>query len=279
MSTLKLDGTELHYETYGQGPAIIFIHGGGGSSLMWWRQVPFFAIKYQVIIYDQRGFGRSRNSSEVAKGSAPVLSSDLEALLDHLDVSTALAFVGHSLGTHPALDLAERQPHRTQNLVLSGAYGGLLTTELEAYAQRRHDLLAALQQQSPDGGSARDAISRIHSPFSKQTRELRPDLIFLTARIAELGATPPLQELRGFLATSRRINEDSARHLRARALVIGGTQDLLMPIDELRIAARALNHSHIMEIPNAGHAAFFEQPDEFNRAILRFLEAEGKKHL
>ena len=60
MQIRTVDGVDLYYEIYGQGPALVFAHGAGGNSASWYQQVPFFSQDYTTLVFDHRGFGRSR---------------------------------------------------------------------------------------------------------------------------------------------------------------------------------------------------------------------------
>ena len=59
MSYAENGNAKIYYETYGDGPALVFAHGAGGNASSWWQQVPHFAERYRVITFDHRGFGRS----------------------------------------------------------------------------------------------------------------------------------------------------------------------------------------------------------------------------
>src|SRR6266404_7319125 len=99
MPYAAVEGVDLYYETYGEGPVLVLLHGGGSNRVVWWRQVPALSQRFRVVIYDQRGFGQSANRDESSAGSSPILSSDLEALLDQLKIDQVEAVIGHSLGT------------------------------------------------------------------------------------------------------------------------------------------------------------------------------------
>ena len=59
MPFANINGIELYYEVHGEGPALVLAHGGGGSHLSWWQQVPEFSQTYKVITFDHRSFGHS----------------------------------------------------------------------------------------------------------------------------------------------------------------------------------------------------------------------------
>ena len=59
MSYAENSNARIYYESYGNGPALIFANGAGGNASSWWQQVPHFVDRYRVITFDHRGFGRS----------------------------------------------------------------------------------------------------------------------------------------------------------------------------------------------------------------------------
>ena len=87
MPFANINGIELYYETHGKGPALVLAHGGGGSHLSWWQQVPMLSQHYRVITLDHRSFGYSRDLPDGP--GPPAFVEDLTGLLDHLDVHKA----------------------------------------------------------------------------------------------------------------------------------------------------------------------------------------------
>jgi pimeloyl-ACP methyl ester carboxylesterase len=82
MPFLETRGAPIYYETHGEGPAIIFAHGAGGSHISWWQQVPAFRDHYTCVTFDHRGFGQSLDPRPDAE--RPRFDEDLGALVDHL---------------------------------------------------------------------------------------------------------------------------------------------------------------------------------------------------
>ena len=85
----------IHYEVYGDGSPVVFAHGAGGNTLVWWQQVPHFARRYRVLIFDHRGFGRSQ--CETGFEQARHFAGDLAAVLDDAGIARA-ALVCQSMG-------------------------------------------------------------------------------------------------------------------------------------------------------------------------------------
>lgn len=114
----------LHYKTYNRDPDqdwVVFIHGAGGSSSIWYKQVKDFREDYNVLLVDLRGHGRSKTSLKTLKRySFEAITNDVIEVLDHLLIRKA-HFVGISLGTIIIRELAEIQPDRVKSLVMGGA--------------------------------------------------------------------------------------------------------------------------------------------------------------
>ena len=60
MPTVETEKATIYYEAHGDGPPVVFAHGGGGNTLEWFQQMPAFTKRYRCILFDHRGWGRSR---------------------------------------------------------------------------------------------------------------------------------------------------------------------------------------------------------------------------
>ena len=110
----EVNGTRLYYESRGQGPAVVLLHGGLNDSRLWDEQMRPLSKRFRVVRYDLRGFGRS--NAEKVEFWPP---EDLRALLDFLKIEKA-TLVGLSLGGIIAADFALEHPERVERLVLVG---------------------------------------------------------------------------------------------------------------------------------------------------------------
>ena len=152
MPFASINGIELYYEVHGQGPALVFAHGGGGSHLSWWQQVPAFSDSFSVITFDHRSFGLSR---DVPDGPGPeAFVQDLVALLDHLEVEKAV-LAGQSMGGWTVGCFAAAHPQRTNGLILCDTLGGI-ETDQTAQAQ------AGIRERSR--GSLAELLKNAYSP-------------------------------------------------------------------------------------------------------------------
>ena len=113
-STVETGGATIWFASYGEGPAVILLHGGMGHSGNFGKQVAAIASAgYRVVVVDSRGHGRSTRG--VQPLSYELFASDLEAVMDAAGLASA-SIVGWSDGADTGLILALRKPERVKNL-------------------------------------------------------------------------------------------------------------------------------------------------------------------
>src|SRR5918912_4351012 len=111
---LEIDGAPLYYKERGEGPPVLFIHGGGTTSELWgdcFARITEFA---RGIAFDQRSFGKSGGKPGVGVARH---ADDAATILERLEQSPAV-IVGHSAGATIGMDVAVRYPDRVAALVL-----------------------------------------------------------------------------------------------------------------------------------------------------------------
>jgi proline iminopeptidase len=121
---LRLDGLHsMHWEDCGRadGIPVVFLHGGPGAGSTPRHRRFFDPDAYRIIVYDQRGAGRSTPLGELRDNTTPHLIADLETLRRHLGVERWLVF-GGSWGSTLALAYAEAHPERCLGLILRGIF-------------------------------------------------------------------------------------------------------------------------------------------------------------
>jgi pimeloyl-ACP methyl ester carboxylesterase len=107
MSAVVIDGGLIHYEAFGRGKAVVFIHGWLGSWRYWMRTMEALAPDYRTYALDLWGFGDSDKSRD--RYSVSDYTTLLYAFMDQLGIPNA-SLVGHSLGAIVALRFAALQP-------------------------------------------------------------------------------------------------------------------------------------------------------------------------
>lgn len=251
----------LHYESYGDGPALVLAHGAGGNTLVWWQQVPAFADRYRVVTFDHRGFGRSR--CEAGHEQARYFADDLAAVLDHAGVGRC-ALVCQSMGGWTGLHFTLARPERVAALVLSGTPAGIATPRVMTA------LLAIGSAAAAMGELSAPAWNQPHPALAADIFARDPARGFLYAQLAALN--PP-----GGLARLA-LHEMSIEPARLAgyavpSLLLGGSGDLLFAPEVLQEVAATLPGARFHEIAGAGHSPYFEAPQAFNAALAAFLAA------
>lgn len=117
-NTINVNGVDIYYEIYGDGPVLLLLHGNGGSIKGRANILPKLSEKYRVVTMDSRCHGRSGcpetdlNYEDMAK--------DANALLEHLKIGNAFIY-GHSDGGITGLIMAYSYPDKVRRLLVSGA--------------------------------------------------------------------------------------------------------------------------------------------------------------
>ncbi len=115
----------LHFTTYTHDTHtewVTFVHGGGGSSSIWFRQLRDFRKHFNVLLVDLRGHGKSKRPiyEKLKQYTFDKIGDEVIEVLDHLQIKST-HFVGISLGTIIIREITERYPERTKSMIMGGA--------------------------------------------------------------------------------------------------------------------------------------------------------------
>ncbi len=252
-------GEQIYYETLGSGDPVVLSHGLGGNHAIWYQQVPVLAERFQVITWDQRGFGRS---TDIGKQSGPAAAvEDLKALLDHLKIEKA-RLVGQSMGGWAVLGFALKYPGRVRSLVLADTIGGIYTpeaaTHFDAYIRE------AATSPPPD----KMEFTR-HPAIGNQLGIADPAKAFLYRQIASVA--PPAPAGMGLKLRQTAYPLDEVRKLNVPVLFVVGEDDPIFPPVVIRSVAAEVKGAQVIQLPGAGHSPYFETPEAWNEAVNGFL--------
>jgi pimeloyl-ACP methyl ester carboxylesterase len=238
---------ELYHEEYGEGPAVVFAHGAGGTHMSWWNQIPTFSKEFRCITYSQRGFGFSPDVPGGPGRGAFV--DDLRRLLDGLAIERA-SLVGQSMGGRSVLGFAAAYPERVEALVMSSTTGGY-----------QDDDLATLRESAPDRGS--------RSPFSARYAERNPEGAFLYRSVSSTNRRLSAEDV----APTEVPNPDISRIIDAgvRTLFIVGELDTVVPPSVIKGMQATMPDSTLVTFDDSGHSPYWEIPDRFNEVVMDFL--------
>ncbi|MBU6468001.1 MAG: prolyl aminopeptidase [Betaproteobacteria bacterium] len=273
---------EIYWEQSGnpQGIPVVFLHGGPGAGAGPMHRQFFDPKTYRIVIFDQRGAGRSTPLGETRENTTPLLIQDMEQLRRLLGIEKWLVF-GGSWGSTLALAYAQTHPERCLGLILRGIFlcrkseidwflYGIKAIFPEAWrefthyipAHERHDLLTAYHQRLADPDP------KIHLPAARRwsafegacsTLLPNPSLVShfgsdaVALGLARIEAHYFTNDI--FLPENSLLNNiDRIRHL--PSVIVQGRYDGVCPIvtaDELH---QAWPEATYQIIPDAGHSAF-----------------------
>lgn len=250
-------GARLYYiDTGGNGMPVVCMHAATGSSQSWEYQIPAFtAAGYRLIAFDRRGRGRT----EIVPESGPQPGSgadDLLALLDVLGLDR-IHLVGTAAGAFTTLDFAVSWPERLYSLVAANSIYGIQDPEFL-------DLTTGLRPQPQFNTLPPD-----FRELSPSYRAANPEGVQRWLAIEHSGQPPVPLPPQG---TRNRLTFALLETITRPTLLITGGADLYAPPPVQQLLAERIPHAETLIIPEAGHSAYWEQPDVFNHAVLAFIQ-------
>ncbi len=252
---VDVPGARLFYmDSGGNGVPVVFLHAATGSSRVWEYQIPAFtAAGYRVIAFDRRGWGRTTiNPAGPQPGTG---AADLLALIDSLGLQR-IHLVGTAAGAFVALDFALSFPERLRSMVVANSIGGVQDQDYQELGRRIRPpqfdgLPPEFRELGPSYRAANPAGTQRWMDLEKISR---PE-----------GPRAPAQPMRN------RITFALLETIEVPTLLLTGGADLYAPPPVLRLFAARIKGSKEVIIPQAGHSAYWEEPEAFNRAVLDFI--------
>lgn len=242
--------------------ALVLLHAFPVGANLWEPQIRSIPAGWRLITPDLRGFGGSTELDSLSALSMADYAEDVVDLLDELGVTKAV-IGGCSMGGYAALALYQSRPDLFEGLVLANTRAGADSPEARA---NRRNMLALVDREGPSG-VAREMMPKL---IGKTTRETNPSIEANVRRLIKQQSPLAIRS-----AIHRMMHRPDSMPLLAQvsvpALVITGDEDELIPVDESRKLAAAINGATLVIVPAAGHLANMEQPEAFNTALSTFL--------
>jgi pimeloyl-ACP methyl ester carboxylesterase len=253
---MQVNGKELAVEIAGDGPAVLLVHGLGGTSNFYQVQADALAASHTVIRVDSAGAGRSPVTDGISVESH---ADDLAALLDALDIDSA-AVVGHSMGTLVVRSLAARYPAKVSALALLGA----VREPAEAGRKAQHDRAAVLR----DKGTAAVAPGVVANALSETTRRDKPEVAaFVRELIMRQDAEGYARNCEALAAATDPGPIDPKLPL----LLVTGSDDKVGPPEASTELADAHGDAVVEIIPGIGHWTALEAAGPVTEQLRKFL--------
>lgn len=264
---LTTNGIEIHYALEGEGPVVTLSHSLGCNLAMWDEQARALRGRYRVLRFDTRGHGQT--SAPPGAYALEQMVEDLHGLLTGLGIAET-HFVGLSMGGMIGQLYALKYPAMFRSLVLCDT-----TSRFAADAGRIWEVRIRTVEAKGMEPMVEPTLQRwFTAPFRARRRDV-PDRV-----AAMLRSTPP-QGYNGCCHAIPKINTtDRLREVRCPALVIVGEEDPGTTVEMARTLHAAMPSAELAILRSASHLSSMEQPEEFNRVLLGFLDkVTGKSAL
>jgi proline iminopeptidase len=273
----------LYYEQCGnpEGQPVVFLHGGpGGGTSPDYRRF-FDPAAYRIVLFDQRGSGKSTPHANLEENTTWHLVADIEQLREHLGIESWVVF-GGSWGSTLALAYAQTHPARARALVLRGIFlcrpkeirwfyqegaSAIYPDAWEHYVKvipeaERADLLGAFHRRlTSDDEAVRLEAARAWSVWEGSTSKLYPDEDFI-AHFGDPQFALAFARIEchyfmnnAFFETDNYLIENVGRIRHIPAVIVQGRYDVVCPLMSAWELHRAWPEADLQIIPNAGHSA------------------------
>jgi pimeloyl-ACP methyl ester carboxylesterase len=264
MPTVRANGIDIYFEEHGSGEPLLLIMGWGGNAATWQPQIPGLAEHYRLIVFDNRGAGRSSAPDEPY--TIRQMAADTFGLLDALDVARAHVF-GISMGGMIAQELALEQPERVASLVLG------CTSPGGEKAAGLHDEITTFRESVGDDGPDLEWFAEFlrrlwtNEALVKSGPRLQ-DFVFSIIRF------PPAPH--GIRRQADAIAQhDAFERLHAISvptLVTTGAEDTLIDPENSELLAELIPNAELRIFEGLRHAFHLERPDLVNSIIIEFID-------
>lgn len=271
----------LYYEVSGnpEGRPVVFLHGGPGGGTSPDHRRYFDPERYRIVLFDQRGAGKSTPYACLEENTTWDLVADIERLRRHLGVEKWVVF-GGSWGSTLALAYAETHPDHVRALVLRGIFlcrkkeidwfyqegaNAIFPDAWEPYwnlipAEERHDMVAAYYRRlTSDDEATRLAAARAWSIWEGSTSKLLPDPDLIkdfddrALAIARIECHYFINRI--FMESEHHLLEHVHRIRHIPTVIVQGRYDVVCPVMTAWALHKAFPEADFQIIPDAGHSA------------------------
>lgn len=255
----------LHHYTYLHANStewVTFVHGAGGSSSIWFKQIKAFKEHYNVLMVDLRGHGKSKfplAKGQLKKYTFNYISKDIIEVLDHLKIGKS-HFIGISLGTIIIRELAEKYSNRVQSMVMGGAI-----VKLNIRSQILMRLGFMLKSIMP--------YLLLYKLFAFVIMPRKKHKSSRNLFINEAKKLYQKEFIRWFKLTSEvnpLLKWFRAKDPNIATLYVMGSEDYMF-LPTVKMLVNEHQSSSLQVINNCGHVVNVDAPNEFNTRVLSFL--------
>jgi pimeloyl-ACP methyl ester carboxylesterase len=261
----RRDDIEIYYEESGRGDPLLLIGGLTSSHLAWQLMVPELALEYRVITPDNRGSGRTVVRDDDGVRSTESFALDLLAFIDELALDR-IHLMGVSMGGMIVQEFALRHPERLASLTI-----GCSTCGGERAISAPKEVIEALFLGAGEDSTADRATAAIDIQIHPESRAKRARNVEFHVDTKHTYPHSSEELLRRAAGIARHDTFERLAGLSVPTLVLTGSHDRLIPNENSALIAKQIPNAKLVEIGDAGHIFFVEQPEQTNRVLLDFL--------
>lgn len=271
MPAVKVGDINIYYEIHGKGEPLVIVPGWTANVDWFFRHIPIYSREYRVVAFDNRGSGRT-DSPDIPY-TMEMIVDDLAGLLDAIGIESA-QIMGGSMGGMIAQEFTLRYPKRVRSLILActgfGPTHGVLTTDPEVIESFQHPKVLPPRE---------SVMASLQLMMSQKFIDGNPGLIAqMIDKFLEHPALPHGQMRQGQAIGGFEIY-DRLPGIKAPTLVIHGSADRMMPVENGRILASRIPGAELVIFEKTGHGFMWEAFDESNRVTLDFLKRHRARKL
>jgi 3-oxoadipate enol-lactonase len=267
MPKAMVNGINIYYEVHGQGEPLVLTMGSFGPHQGWYFQTRVFKKHYKVIVFDNRGIGKTDKPLEPY--SIATMAEDTIGLMDHLGIDRAHV-LGMSLGGAVAQQIAINYPQRVDKLVLVCSSSGA-EDESHVHPEMLDALGIKADSREVDLRSVdfRKVMRTIVSlSFNKSLYRMfilpLAGLWFRRFNVEDF-----LEQLEAVIGYSAL---DRLHQIEAQTLIFTGAEDRIVNPHSSEVLASLIRNSRLVKVKGGSHAFFMEMPNRFNKEVLNFLK-------
>lgn len=269
----SLGQTEVSYVEMGQGPAVLFVHGLGGSWRNWLENIPALSHNHRVVALDLPGFGASPLPPDTITMKA--YGDLIVAFADELGLDSETALVGHSMGGFISTEAVINTPERFSSLTLVAAAG----ITFARISQTRKELTKTAIRLLLPIASARSErnLGRKRLRSASFAGVIAHPSMISREMLWELGTyavkSPGL--LQAAYAMAGYDTRDRLSEITLPTMVIWGEQDRLVPVGAAYAYEKRIKGSELHLIDDTGHMVQMERPLRFNQVLEDFISRKN----
>lgn len=243
---------------------LTFVHGAGGSSSIWFKQLRYFLPHYNILLLDLRGHGESAGItkfSQIKKYTFDEIAQDVIEVMDYLKIKQS-HFVGISMGSIVIRKLAEMHTQRVQSMVLGGAV---------MHMNLKSKVLIVL------GNIFKHVIPymmlyKLYAHIILPRKNHRDSRNIFIQEAKKLYQKEFIRWFRLTTELGRILKFFRQKEISVPTLYIMGSEDHMFLPSVKEVVSRHISSSSLHVIEGCGHVVNIEKPLVFNQVTLRFIQ-------